>query len=82
LRFTDAGRTLLQWLGAHAIRDQHERVVNVVPEHCTETMLVLARCCAEAWTRLGNDLEKRMRDAVALVDQGSASHERCGGTAS
>jgi len=82
LRFTDAGRTLLQWMGAHAIRDQHERVVNVVPEHCTETMLVLARRCAEAWTRLGNDLENRMRNAGALGDQDSASHERRGSTAS
>ncbi len=60
LRFTDAGRALLQWMGVLSIRD--ERAVDAVPEYLTEMTVALARRCAEAWTRLGDDLEKRQRD--------------------
>jgi hypothetical protein len=64
LRLTDAGRTLLQWMGVHSIRDEPELVVNAVPEYCTEITVAVARRCAEAWTRLGNHLEKRARDGM------------------
>lgn len=82
LRFTDAGRALLQWIGAQAIRDQPERVVNAIPEHCTEIMLVLARRCAEAWTRLGNDLEKRMPNVTVMGEHGAANQQRRDSTVS
>ncbi len=74
LRFTDAGRTLLQWMGVHSIRDEPERVVDAVPEYCTEITVEVARRCAEAWTRLGNHLEKRARDGVASNQLGAAQH--------
>jgi hypothetical protein len=73
LRFTDVGRTLLQWMGVYAIGDQPGRVADSIPEHCVETMVELAHRCAEAWTRLGNDLGKRVQNAVGLGDQRSAN---------
>lgn len=57
----------------NAIRNQPGRVADSIPEHCTETMVELARRFAEAWTRLGNDLEERVRNAVGAGDQRSAN---------
>lgn len=62
LRFTDAGRALLQWMGVDVIRDERAHAVDAVPEYMTELTVALARRCAEAWTRLGNDLEKRQQN--------------------
>jgi hypothetical protein len=59
LRFSQAGRTLLQWLGVCAVQDDHERVLDAVPEHCTETVAILARSCAQLWTVLGDELDRR-----------------------
>jgi hypothetical protein len=67
LRFTDAGRALLQWMGVHAAHHDHERVVNAVPEHCVEITAELARQCAEAWTQLGNELERRTKERRMLT---------------
>jgi ParB-like chromosome segregation protein Spo0J len=80
LRFTEAGRMLLQWMGVRAIFDEPERVVNAVPEYCTEITVALARRCAEAWTRLGNDLQKRARDAAVPGGHGSAEPSAKRGT--
>ncbi len=81
LRFTDAGRRLLQWMGVHTIHDEPERVVNAVPAYCTEIAVALARRCAEAWTRLGNDLEERARDTVTWSNHGPGTRRRRSGAA-
>lgn len=59
LRFTEAGRALLQWLGVYAVLSDREKFMNAIPEYYADTLIELARSCAEAWTRLGNDLEQR-----------------------
>jgi ParB-like chromosome segregation protein Spo0J len=65
LRFTETGRALLQWLGVYAVLGDREQFINAIPEYYTDTIVELARGCAEAWTRLGNDLEQRARATTA-----------------
>ena len=61
LRFSEAGRALLQWLGVYAAQDKREDIVNAIPEHCVRVIVELARDCAESWTQLGSDLEGRLQ---------------------
>jgi hypothetical protein len=60
LRFTDAGRSALRWLGLHAIDSQSwESLADGIPPHCTEVVAELARCSADAWQELALELEQR-----------------------
>lgn len=65
LRLSETGRALLQWLGVYTIRNKHEEIVNAIPEHCAEIIAELARSCAESWTQLSNDLERRIQGAAS-----------------
>jgi hypothetical protein len=64
LRFSEAGRALLQWLGVYEAQDKREEIINAIPEHCVRIIVELARDCAEIWTQLGDDLERRLREAT------------------
>lgn len=64
LRFSAAGRALLQWLGVYVAQDKREEIIDAIPEHCVRIIVELARDCAEIWTQLGDDLERRLRDAT------------------
>ncbi|MBT2364805.1 ParB-like nuclease domain-containing protein [Streptomyces sp. ISL-10] len=60
LRFSEAGRNLLRWLGQHA----HEsaelgNVVERVPPHCAATVAELIRANLEAWAECVSALEQR-----------------------
>jgi hypothetical protein len=59
LRLSETGRALLQWMGVCGAEHRREEIVNAVPEHCVRIIVELARGCAESWTRLGRDLERR-----------------------
>lgn len=69
LRLSETGRALLQWLGVCARQHEREQIVNAIPEHCVEIILELAASCAESWTQLRHDLERRTRsNAVDSTD--------------
>jgi ParB-like chromosome segregation protein Spo0J len=65
LRFTEAGRALLQWLGVYTVLSEREQFMNAIPEYYADIIVEVARSCAEAWTQLGNDLEQRSRATSA-----------------
>jgi hypothetical protein len=63
LRFNETGRTLLQWLGVHAIPpESHATLVEAIPPHCTKIVAELARASAAFWDQVANQLERRVRD--------------------
>nr|CEL13853.1 StrR protein [Kibdelosporangium sp. MJ126-NF4]CTQ88221.1 StrR protein [Kibdelosporangium sp. MJ126-NF4] len=59
MRFTGTGRTLLQWLGVCEIWDDHGRILDTVPAHCVATVAILARRCAQSWTSVADELDRR-----------------------
>lgn len=59
LRFSQTGRSLLQWFGVCAIQDGTEPIVDAIPEHCAEAVATLAHNCAQLWTRLEEELDRR-----------------------
>ena len=65
LRMSEPGRALLQWLGICARDHEREQIVDAIPEHCLEIVLELANSCAETWTQLRHDLERRVRGSSA-----------------
>jgi hypothetical protein len=57
LRFNDAGRTLLMWLGAHtAGLERWPELAPQIPPHCTFLLADLARECASVWTTIAEEL--------------------------
>lgn len=59
LRFTETGRTLLQWLSVHeAATGDTRKVVESIPEHCRESVARLAWSCAEIWRDLAHNLQR------------------------
>jgi transposase len=60
LRFTDAGRTVLRWLDARAIRtEEWAEVEHKVPPHCAYILADVARSCADEWLQIADELEQR-----------------------
>lgn len=60
LRLTEAGRTLLRWVASRALQpEERHHVVDKVPPHSTYAVAALARCCADEWLQLAEDLESR-----------------------
>jgi hypothetical protein len=55
---------VLQWLGVCAFRDDHEQILAAIPEHCAQSVAILARSCAETWTLLGDELDRRRAGEV------------------
>lgn len=59
VRFTDAGRSLLRWLDAHAIGvDDWESVARAIPPHCAYMIADLARAIAEEWLGVAEHLRQ------------------------
>jgi ParB-like chromosome segregation protein Spo0J len=64
LRFTDSGRTLLQWLTRHsAALPRWADLAPTVPSHCTYIIAGLARQCADEWRNFADELTKRIDNA-------------------
>jgi ParB-like chromosome segregation protein Spo0J len=60
LRFTDIGRFLLRCLGLHTVgQKQRAKLIESVPEHCTDRIAHMARCCSSWWAEFAADLEMR-----------------------
>jgi ParB-like chromosome segregation protein Spo0J len=60
LRLSEAGRTLLRLLDAHAIPDvAWDRLAEQVPAHCAPHVVQAARECAAAWQRFAEVLDGR-----------------------
>jgi ParB-like chromosome segregation protein Spo0J len=63
LRFTDTGKLLLRCLRLHAIgQSQRARLIGSLPEHCTDRLAHMARCCSYWWAEFAADLEKRRQE--------------------
>ncbi|MEU4745997.1 hypothetical protein AB0G02_36815 [Actinosynnema sp. NPDC023658] len=62
LRFSETGRTLLQWLSVRELAvDDPGRVVESIPEHVRENVAKLAWSCAEVWRQLAQELQRDAR---------------------
>ncbi|CRK61963.1 StrR protein [Alloactinosynnema sp. L-07] len=65
LRFTESGRALLRWLGAHVMdAGAANAVLGGLPPHCAGTVAALARHNAEFWGRFGDRLAGLAGDPV------------------
>jgi ParB-like nuclease domain len=61
LRFTERGRTLLEWLAARAAGPSGlDALVDAVPEHSVYVVACLARMCADEWLEAARRLENRL----------------------
>jgi ParB-like chromosome segregation protein Spo0J len=59
LRFSETGRTLLQWLSVHEMTTGDTgQVIESIPEHCRENVAKLAWSCAEIWRQLAQTLQQ------------------------
>lgn len=58
-RGTDLGRKLLRLLHMHVVAADGSGMVDAVPPHCTDTVVELARQCANAWMQFAQDVERR-----------------------
>ncbi len=60
LRLTETGRSVLRWLGGHAIDPKDwEFLLEGTPAHCVKTIAELARRSADAWQQLAKEMERR-----------------------
>jgi ParB-like chromosome segregation protein Spo0J len=65
LRLTDAGRSLLRYVGCVAVDDgQWDEMARRVPAHQRETVVLLARECASVWQVFAERLERQVAVAV------------------
>jgi ParB-like chromosome segregation protein Spo0J len=63
LRYTDAGRALIQWLSNHA-RGPDPMVLGLIdkmPPHCRYLIADIARGCAEKWNEFATGLDQQLR---------------------
>jgi ParB-like chromosome segregation protein Spo0J len=60
LRFKEAGRILLRWLDQHRVETtRHNKIVEMVPDHCAGSVAKLARGYARVWSEIAAQLEER-----------------------
>lgn len=65
LRFTDTGRSLLQWLGVHTLdADQRPQFARSIPDYWRASVADLAWGCANAWQEFAKELERQSRDTA------------------
>jgi len=65
LRFSEAGRHVLQWLHRHTMdTDGMEDLGRSLPDHWVPVVAELARRCATSWTRLAEQLEQRASNSA------------------
>ncbi|MET8702476.1 streptomycin biosynthesis protein [Kitasatospora sp. NPDC004723] len=59
LRFNEARRSLLRWLGAQATSsEQLNDLVRQVPPHAANAVAQFARACAQGWNSFADELER------------------------
>jgi transposase-like protein len=78
LRYTETGRRLLRWLGAHAanIAEGRQLVTGVSP-HCASLVNRLARDCAAAWAAIAEEAEHLQSQSTAeSVEDGQPTNPR------
>jgi ParB-like chromosome segregation protein Spo0J len=64
LRFTQLGRTLLDWLAVRAAGPSGlDPLVDALPPHCSYLIAGLARSCADEWLEAARRLERRVESA-------------------
>lgn len=69
LRYTDAGRSLLRWLGQRATGSAEWReLMRDIPPHCAIVVARVARSSAMAWTDFANALDQRVRSCDVQSD--------------
>jgi hypothetical protein len=57
LRYSEKGRSILQWLDAHMVDPAHwSWLTEGLPDHCRYTLVELALGCATAWQQLAEEL--------------------------
>jgi hypothetical protein len=62
MRQTDGGRRLLQMFHLHlVIATDPSSMMDAIPEHCSRTVIELARQCSEAWDQFARELKHRSR---------------------
>ena len=78
LRFSQSGRSLIQWLHNHSVAAvDAKELQRSIPDHWASVVAELARSCAIAWTELADELEKRARKvATAQYDTPATSESR------
>jgi hypothetical protein len=70
LRMSDAGRELLRWLRLHAVNSvDSAKMVDTVPDHCIDHLVVLASRCSANWARIAHDLSQRSQQRQDQYDQ-------------
>lgn len=64
LRYTDAGRRLLRWLGFRSLEEEEcRRMLEDVSPHCAPLISEFARQTAAVWVEVADELERRHGDA-------------------
>lgn len=77
LRFSETGRTLLQWLSVHEMATgESQQVIESIPDHCRESIAKLAWTCSEIWRELARDLQRKTREDGAPIDRASQTGGR------
>jgi ParB-like chromosome segregation protein Spo0J len=65
LRYTEAGRSLLRWLGVRAVSNADwENVIRHIPPHCAIVVARLARGSALAWMDFADALDELVQDCA------------------
>jgi DNA-binding CsgD family transcriptional regulator len=63
MRYTESGRTLLQWLQFRAYRlDPLDALIEAAPPHCGYLVASVVRRCAEDWMEFASALELRLQE--------------------
>ncbi|MCF6469955.1 streptomycin biosynthesis protein [Nonomuraea sp. MG754425] len=63
LRYSESGRSLLRWLGAHLVTmEQSREALGSVPPHSAISIAKIAHGCADVWNSLAAELERRAGD--------------------
>lgn len=67
VRYTESGRSLLQWLHSPRIMQNSDwqNIVDSIPPHCTYHMIKIAHNCALAWEAFADELNRRNSDLVS-----------------
>jgi hypothetical protein len=64
VRYTQAGRALLRWLGEHALGPgEARRLARTIPPHWVGRLAAVARQSAREWQQLADELDQRERDS-------------------
>ncbi|MDN5898494.1 MAG: helix-turn-helix domain-containing protein [Brachybacterium sp.] len=70
VRMTRTGRALIVWLHKHAVQcEDHQRLLEAVPDHCLEPMALFAGRLAERWALIASDLHERLEQHAPINEE-------------